>query len=229
MTGRNSALCLSHIAKKYGKTAVLRDVSLSVAPGECVALTGPNGCGKSTLLRIAAGLTRPTGGAIQAEGQIQYVPEAFPPIDLSLRRLFSALEQVDCLETMALAREFQLEGALDAPIRTFSKGMLSKVAAIQALAADAHVLLLDEPVSGQDEASRAVFCTKVREKLRGGTAVLMACHEESLIQALADRVCRIESGGIAEGASQKTDLCLCAKCELYKSGACAGQRGCSRA
>jgi ABC-type multidrug transport system ATPase subunit len=136
MRENSYALRLSRIAKSYGKTAVLLGVTLQVAPGECVALTGANGCGKSTLLRIAAGLTRPTGGTVEAVGPIQYVPEAFPPIDLNLRRLLRALDGIDCSGAEDRAREFQLGAALNAPIRTYSKGMLSKVAAIQALSAD---------------------------------------------------------------------------------------------
>jgi ABC-type multidrug transport system ATPase subunit len=220
----STVLTMERIAKRYGKHAVLRDVSLSLNAGECLAVMGPNGSGKSTLLRVAAGLTPPTAGFVRASVRPEYVPDTFPRIDLRLSALLGALRRINGADAEPLAREMGLGDAMNEPIRNFSKGMLSKVAAVQALSAKTELLLLDEPVSGQDEPSRQVFCREVRARMKDGTAVLVACHDPAFVRALAGRALTLESGALTwrdcgEGA------CLCVRCALYGGGACPGREG----
>lgn len=195
------------VFKKYGTNEVLRDVSFSLRRGECIALTGLNGSGKTTLLKLAAGLTRPTRGKIcRLQGiRAGYIPESFPAFSLTARRVLLGLGRAEGLEAHALAQrmerllgDFNLSEAADDALRTYSKGMLQKVSVIQALQSRADVLLLDEPLSGQDRQSQETFIRMVGELLRGGTAVLLACHEEYLIRALADRVFHIRQGELRE-------------------------------
>lgn len=227
--GADAAITLESVSKRYAGRVVLDGVSLILRRGQCVALTGVNGCGKSTLLRVLGGITRADAGRVlRAPGlNVQYMPEAFPRLNLTLSTYLKAIERVDARDTLSLVRLFHLEAALSAPIRTFSKGMLSKVCAIQALSAHPDVLLLDEPLSGQDEASQAAFVEAVRGERARGAAIVVACHEKPLVDALADRVLRLESGRLIE----QTDFaatppgCLCASCPnaafCGKKGGCA--------
>ncbi len=219
-----TVLTMEHIAKRYGKHAVLRDVSLSLNAGECLAVMGPNGSGKSTLLRVAAGLTPPSAGFMRASARPEYVPDTFPRVDLRLSTLLDALRRINGADAELLAREMGLGDARNEPIRHFSKGMLSKVAAVQALAAQTELLLLDEPVSGQDETSRQVFCREVRAMMENGTAVLVACHDPALVLALGGRALTLENGALTRRDCGQ-DACLCARCALYGSGACPGREG----
>ena len=93
-----------------------------------------------------------------------------------------------------LLRAFALTEAAHHSLRTYSKGMLQKVSVIQAFLGGADVLLLDEPLSGQDVQSQQTFIGIIRARLDAGVAVLLACHEAGLIRALADRVFHISEG-----------------------------------
>lgn len=216
---------LSAAAKRYGRHTVFENVTLTVERGACIALTGVNGCGKSTMLRVLAGLTAVSEGLAQrAPGvKVSYMPDTFPRLNLTLQTYLRALERIDCQDTARLARAFHLDGAMNAPIRAFSKGMLQKVCAIQALSSGADLLLLDEPLSGQDEQSQAAFVDAVRQALSRGAAVALACHEKNLIDALGARAYRLRDGHLfaADCADIACRACLCARCALNGSDACA--------
>ncbi|MBB5954197.1 ABC-type multidrug transport system ATPase subunit [Saccharothrix tamanrassetensis] len=166
---------LDRIGKRYGRGPwVLRDVTLTVEPGEVVVVTGGNGSGKSTLLRIAAGLSRPTSGRVERPSSVGYVPERFPPgVRLSARdylRHLAAVRGVPARWDLVEALGFV--GGPDAPMATLSKGNTQKIALAQALAADG-LLVLDEPWSGLDAAAGAVLAELV---VTGGAAVLLTDH-----------------------------------------------------
>src|SRR4051794_5814454 len=71
----STTLVARGVSKHYGDRAALRDISMSAAPGELVALIGPNGAGKTTLLSILAGITRADGGSVEAPGAVGWVPQ----------------------------------------------------------------------------------------------------------------------------------------------------------
>lgn len=228
----NPVLQLAHITKIYSSQTVLSDISLTLHAGECVALTGANGSGKSTLLRIAAGLTVATKGVVTHEAnlRIQYVPDAFPRLVLQQKKLFKVMEQIDCENLVSLSKAYKLDIAWNAPLRTFSKGMLSKISVLQALGAPADLLLLDEPISGLDAKSRELFIQHVQHRMQTGTSVLLACHERELIDVLATRIFLLRDGilmfqdkssnsVIADSCMQ----CLCSQCALLSNGKCDGR------
>jgi ABC-2 type transport system ATP-binding protein len=200
-------LILDNISKRYGTGDVLRGVSLTAKRGHCMALTGRNGSGKSTLLRIAAGLTRATSGTVRQNGRVrvQYIPEAFPPLSISAHSLLSTLGKAEGIPGPALeARirsllvEFDLEKESGKPMRAYSKGMLQKVAVIQAFLSQPDLLLLDEPLSGQDAPAQAAFVRHAQALRDSGTAIILACHEQHLIADLASSVYRLRDGTLAE-------------------------------
>lgn len=200
-------LVFENVSKCYGKNEALRRVCLSVKRGQCIALTGRNGSGKTTLLRIAAGLTRATSGTVRRISgvRIQFIPEAFPPLGISARSLLNSLGKAEGIpkarlegNISTLLAEFSLEKESVKPLRTYSKGMLQKVSVIQAFLSQPDLLLLDEPLSGQDAQAQAAFirCTKACKA--NGAAVILACHERHLIDELGDRVFEIREGALAE-------------------------------
>jgi|AGTN01.1.fsa_nt_gi ABC-type multidrug transport system, ATPase component len=197
-------LSSEHIRKTYGSCAVLDDISLTVRRGEAVALVGENGCGKSTLLRILAGVTRPTGGIVRTapNARLALIPDRFEKVSLTVSRFMSHMLMLE-KRTAAAADEyyrmFALEDMLGTPMKYLSRGSLQKVATVQALLGQRDILFADEPLSGQDSAFRRNFAEELRERKRGGTAIVMACHEPFLIEALADRIYKIEGGSLADG------------------------------
>ncbi|MEJ2856702.1 MULTISPECIES: ABC transporter ATP-binding protein [unclassified Saccharothrix] len=166
---------LDRIGKRYGRGPwVLRDVSLSVEPGEAVVVTGGNGSGKSTLLRIAAGLSRPTSGSVSRPASVGWMPERFPPgVRLSARDYLRHLAAVRGVPVRwDLVEALGFVGDPDAPMATLSKGNTQKIALVQALMAR-DLLVLDEPWSGLDAAAGEVLRSVVTAS---EAAVLVTDH-----------------------------------------------------
>jgi NitT/TauT family transport system ATP-binding protein len=191
-------------AVKAGHLAVLDDVSLSVAPGELVAILGPSGCGKSTLLRLLAGLEWPERGSVVVDGAPVTAPDPeralvfqdptlFPwrtvwqnvAIGPQARgRLDEERGRID--EAIALVG---LEGFADARPQQLSGGMAQRAALARALVNRPSLLLLDEPLGRLDALTRL---SMQRELLRlwqvGGFTALLVTHDVDEALVLADRI-----------------------------------------
>lgn len=187
-------ISLNTISKYFEKKLILKDISLKITKKSTLALLGPNGSGKSTLLRMIGGLTRVSAGAIDYAPQLKiaYIPENFPKIDLTAAEFINSMGLIGGLTPkkvkagMAdLFHSFQLDDMADVPIKHLSKGSIQKVAVIQALLTPPDVLLLDEPLSGQDIQSQQLFIHMVQELQQQGVATIMSCHERFLVNQLA--------------------------------------------
>ena len=166
-----STLTISDLTKRFGEVAALTGVSLTVAPGERVALLGHNGAGKSTLMKIILGLIPATGGQVTicdaapgsaaARRAVAYLPEnaAFHPAltGLEQTRHYLALRGEDPSKAMPLLEKVGLGHAARRRIGTYSKGMRQRVGLAQALIGHPRLLVLDEPTSGLDPVSRREF------------------------------------------------------------------------
>lgn len=203
------------LTKKYGRKLILDSVDLNVYKGETVALIGKNGCGKSTLLRVVCGLSKKNEGILELPEKVkfQYVPERFAKTSFTIPqfvRHMARIEGVDEKEAEErfekLSRMFYLKEMLGTPMRYLSKGTLQKAAVIQALIGKPDVLLLDEPLSGQDMYSQRNFIACMKEMKELGVTVLLACHEKYLVEALADRVYKIDKRKCTEITSLEGEL-----------------------
>ena len=201
---------LKNITQSYNKQVILQDLTLSISQNQSIAFTGHNGCGKSTLLKLLAGLIRPTHGNVLYYGAplFHYVPERFPKMNLTARQYLRHMGYLDGLSTedvktryKALCEEFFLSDMLDIPIKHLSKGTLQKVSVIQALLKTPDVLILDEPLSGQDTDSQKVFIDTMNMLRKNGCTLLMSCHEMNLVNSISDTVYEIRDKQL-----QKTDM-----------------------
>ncbi len=195
----------------------LADFSLTVRPGEIVALTGPSGAGKSTVLAVLLGFARPDAGRVLAGGAA-YDPEAWRAriawvpqrpylfagtlaANIRLGRTDATDEDVRHAARAAGALDFAeaLPSGLDTVLGErgagLSAGQRQRIALARAFLRDAPLLLLDEPTSNLDAESEAAVADAVRRLARGRTVVLVA-HRPALA-ALADRVIRLEPAGVA--------------------------------
>jgi ABC-type sugar transport system ATPase subunit len=198
-------------------TFSLRDVSLSVRAGEYVALMGRTGQGKTTILEAIAGLREISAGAIILEGRdvtqlppaqrgVGYVPQdlaLFPTMSVRANLAFALkIRGFSWQERMArvqdLAGWLGIASLLDRRVTSLSGGEAQRTALGRALSFQPQVLLLDEPFSALDDATREEMhqlMQRVREHT--GVTVLHVTHNRAEAAALADRVLVIENGGLA--------------------------------
>ena len=223
-----SGLNKSFVMHAQGDLAlpVLRDVALSVVPGECLALVGPSGAGKSTLLRSLYGNYRADTGSIRVRHQDDWVElvGAEPRVMLDVRRhtmgfvsqFLRVIPRVACVDVVAepmlrlgadpeeahRRAEFLL-GLLGIPERlwslppaTFSGGEQQRVNIARSLIADYPVLLLDEPTASLDQANRDGVIELIQQRREAGAAIVGIFHDAAVREALATRIHDVALPGV---------------------------------
>jgi ABC-type multidrug transport system ATPase subunit len=194
---------LQNVTKKYNDKVVLSELNQTFQSGQSVAFVGHNGCGKSTLLKIIAKLVSTTKGTVSYTEPLvfHYVPEKFVPVGLTVRSYLMEMgamcdmtkeESAKCIA--ANTHDFFMEEFLDVKMKSLSKGTLQKVGVIQAIMKKPDVLLLDEPLSGQDAESQKVFISKINQLSEQNVTIFMSCHEKRLVDAISENVYTIEHG-----------------------------------
>lgn len=210
-----STLTISALTKRFGEVAALTGVSLSVAPGERVALLGHNGAGKSTLMKIILGLIPATSGEVTicdaapgshaARRAVAYLPEnaAFHPALTGLEQIrhYLTLRAEDPAQAMPLLEKVGLGQAARRRIGTYSKGMRQRVGLAQALIGHPRLLVLDEPTSGLDPVSRREFYALLDDLAAQGASILLSSHALTEVEARTDRIVILSKGRlVAEGS-----------------------------
>ena len=205
---------LQHLRKTLDQRVLLDDISLTLMPGEFVALLGPSGCGKSTLLRILAGLEAPDSGRVLLDGEniTMQPPERrrfalmfqdyalFPHLNVQDNVAFGLVEQgVKKRDARGQAQTMLARFGLAAQARqrvwTLSGGEQQRVALARALITQPRVLLLDEPFAALDADLRASLRQEFRQHIgHAGMATLMVTHDEVEARAMAKHGVRLEAG-----------------------------------
>jgi Cu-processing system ATP-binding protein len=200
--------------KAYGKKPVLKELSLSVGEGHCVALLGHNGAGKTTLMKLLLGLTAPTAGHVRLFGRdprgkhgeelrraVGYLPEnvSFQAgmTGRELLRFYAGLKRAEAGQCDELLAEVRLAEAADRRLRTYSKGMRQRLGLAQALLGRPRLLLLDEPTNGLDPPLRRQFYDVVQSLTRKGATALVSSHVLTEIEARADLIAILRDGELA--------------------------------
>jgi heme exporter protein A len=205
---------LKKMTKMLGDKLVLRNITLSLGKGEILAVIGPNGAGKSTFFKCTVGLLQPTSGEIFLDGELvkknssqvkQRIGflghESFLYNNLSpLENLkfYGKLYKVKNLESKAnaLLKEVGLHLFRDMPIRSFSRGMMQRLAIARVLLPEPDILMLDEPHTGLDQEAVALLNAIIKSKRDSGTSVLIISHDFEQVHALADRAALLKKGKI---------------------------------
>ena len=196
-------ITISNLTKKFGNRVILSDIDLQISRGDSITFIGRNGSGKSTLLKIIAKLMPFDAGSVIHNGKLKfgYVPERFPAMNLTAQDYILQIGKVSGLQKdEIIERSTQLFKALfmqdmaGTPIRYLSKGTIQKMAVVQAFITTPDVLLLDEPISGQDMASQQVFIDMINRLRKQGVTILCSCHEDYMVNAIAEYVYEIVDG-----------------------------------
>ncbi len=227
-------ISLDHVTKTFDRpqrrsegVRAVRDVSLSVDPGEFVALMGPSGCGKSTLLSLMAGIDRPSAGQVWVAGDcvsslserdlVRYRREVVGVV----YQFFHLLPTLTAVENVALplilnghAQDEAFRRAADMLDRVglagrtdhlpseLSGGELQRVALGRAVVHSPKLLLADEPTGNLDSAMGQDLLAHLRSLAdQNGLTVLLATHSHD-IAALADRVVTMHDGGLQDAPSK---------------------------
>ena len=204
---------LRGLAKSYstpaGTVEAVRDLDLTVEPGETVALLGPNGAGKSTTLDMVLGLARPDRGNVSVfglppsaavdQGLVGAMLQTGSLIrDLSVRELIDMIGSLypDPLAADEVIDLVGLHEVADRRTNKLSGGQTQRVRFAVALVSNGRLLVLDEPTVGMDVESRHVFWATMREVASRGRTVVFATHYLEEADAFADRVVLMARGGV---------------------------------
>ncbi len=184
---------------------VLRDVSFSVAPGEVVAILGINGAGKSTLLKLLAGTTQATEGSARVEGRVAALLElgmGFHPDFTGRQNALLSGQLMGLAATDITSRFAELEafaeigGYFDQPLRTYSSGMVVRLAFSVATLVRPEVLIVDEALAVGDAFFQVKSFARIKEFKRLGTTILFVSHDVSAIKGLCDRAILLDGGRV---------------------------------
>ena len=210
----NGGLCIEHLALQFGRFYALRDVSLTIRPGQTLTIFGNNGAGKTTLLWTTAGLLTPSAGRVTFQGADVFadsVPyrravgflshQSFLYNDLTATEnlaFFGRLYDVPdlparigtMLDRVGLSRRSQ------EPIRSFSRGMHQRLALARAFLHDPQIVLLDEPWSGLDQRSADMLSDLLREFQGRDRAAILTTHDLDRGLALATHIAILERGSV---------------------------------
>jgi ABC-2 type transport system ATP-binding protein len=183
----------------------LRDVTMHIARGESVGIIGNNGAGKSTLLRVAAGIITPSAGVTFSRGTMAPLLELGTGFEIELsgrENIFfngallgrsHAQMQAHLDEIIAFSG---LERFIDAPLRTYSTGMVARLAFSIATAVDAETILLDEILAVGDASFRERCDERIQRFVNGGATVIVVSHELATIRRLCKRAVWLSQGSI---------------------------------
>ncbi|QTE23557.1 ABC transporter ATP-binding protein [Polaribacter cellanae] len=183
------------LCKRYDDKFALKDLSLTVNPGEIFCLLGQNGAGKTTTINIFLGLIAPTSGEAfindvsvldnkSIRSSIAYIPET-----VQLYSNLSGLENLDFFSRLAgfkyqkealiqfLKQANLQEESYTKKLSTYSKGMRQKVGIAVALSKNASYILMDEPTSGLDPKASVEFAKTCKKLAANGVGILMATHD----------------------------------------------------
>jgi putative spermidine/putrescine transport system ATP-binding protein len=211
-------LDVEDLTVRYGQSLAVDGVTLSIEPGEVVALLGPSGCGKSTLLRVIAGFVRQAEGRVRVDGaSIDHLPANQRNIGIVFQNyaLFPHMTVAENVayglrargargpEVAAKVNRFletvQLGGFRDRLPRQLSGGQQQRVALARALAVEPSILLLDEPFAALDRNLRLDMQIEVKRLQRTlGLTTILVTHDQDEAMSVADRIAVMNKGKVEQ-------------------------------
>ncbi len=215
------SLCIDDLVVAFDRKPVLNAVSLTVRPGESLALVGPNGAGKSTLLRAVLGIVPITQGDVSVLGlspvaarrHVAYVPQAETldpefPVTAAQVVLMGRYREIgwwrrpsaaDKRAALAALDEVGLSDRATSRFGTLSGGQRQRVLLARAIAQKARLLLLDEPFNGVDAASQALLVAVIERMRADGVAVVLSTHDLALAHLACSETCLLNGHVLAHG------------------------------
>ncbi|MEU5922110.1 ABC transporter ATP-binding protein [Streptomyces antimycoticus] len=214
-TGAPPVVRFEQVNKSYGSVRAVADLDLTLYPGETVALLGPNGAGKSSSLDLLLGLRHPDSGRVEVFGTTPRQAIVRGRVGAMLQS-GALMEDVTVRELVGLACDLHPKGhpvdevleragiaeIASRKVNKLSGGQEQRVRFAFATAGASDLIVLDEPTTGMDVASRQTFWGAMREQTKQGRTILFATHYLEEADAIADRVIVLHGGRVlADGSS----------------------------
>ncbi|MFC7531543.1 ATP-binding cassette domain-containing protein [Actinoplanes sp. GCM10030250] len=215
MTG--SAIEVSGLRKAFGTKTVLDGIDLTVPSGTIFSLLGPNGAGKTTTVHVLSTLMKADAGTVRVAGHDVATEARAVRARIGVTGQFAAVDELltgqENLQLMAdlqrtgsagliagLLERFDLAGAAQKPVSTYSGGMRRKLDLAMTLVGDPRIIFLDEPTTGLDPRSRRTMWEIIRELVAGGVTVFLTTQYLEEADQLADRIAVLDQGRlVAQG------------------------------
>lgn len=181
----------------------LRDVTFDLFAGESLGVVGRNGAGKSTLLRVLGGIISPDRGELRSEGfrasllslQVGFNQHLTGRENALLCGMLQGMRKYEVLEKMKDIKSLSdLDDFFEQPLRTYSRGMRTRLGFSVAIHADPDILLLDEVLGVGDMDFRKMSSELLKQKIKSNKTVVLVSHNAELINALCDRAVWIDKG-----------------------------------
>lgn len=189
--------------KRRERLRAVGGISFSVQPGECVGVVGKNGAGKSTLLGLLARVYKPTSGHMELNGRVAPLLElgaGFHPDLTGIENVFFngvilGLTRRQVAQRLEQIIEFsEIGDYVDAPVRTYSSGMLLRLGFSVAVHVDASILLVDEALAVGDIEFQRKCLRRIAEFQQSGGAILFVSHDMDAVRRAANRVIWMRAG-----------------------------------
>jgi ABC-2 type transport system ATP-binding protein/lipopolysaccharide transport system ATP-binding protein len=193
----------------------LNDLSFEVQKGERIGLIGHNGAGKTTLLRAMAGIYEPTTGTLETAGRIMplfnltegMLPDATGREFIRVRGVLLGLEPHEIVNLAAEVVEFcELGGYIDMPVRTYSSGMLVRLAFALATSVTSEILLFDELIGAGDARFLKRAETRLEHFVNQSSIIVLATHNHNVVSEWCNRVFLMEHGDLIYDGSVEDGL-----------------------
>lgn len=193
----------------------LKNVSFEVMEGESLAVIGNNGAGKSTLLGLVAGLAQPDTGTVEVNGRIAallelgsgFHPDLTGRENVSLNAALLGISRKKTAECFEAILDFSGIGDfIDEPLRTYSSGMVVRLAFAVAVNVDPDILLIDEVLAVGDTTFQTKCFAKIREFRKAGKSLLCVSHAQTVIPELCDRAIWLDHGEVMTAGAIGTVL-----------------------
>jgi ABC-type polysaccharide/polyol phosphate transport system ATPase subunit len=193
----------------------LKGIALQVARGESLAVVGANGAGKSTLLNLVAGLVPPDRGLVKVDGRVAtllelgsgFHPDLTGAENVRLNAALLGIGRKQVQSTFAEIVEFaELTDFIAEPLRTYSSGMVMRLAFSIAVSVDPDILLIDEVLAVGDHAFQAKCFDRILNFRRLGKTILCVSHASGMVQKLCSRAIWLDHGDLLLDGSC-TEVC----------------------